>query len=458
MRVELAIPLQLDEILKSLEHKWADPSINNMTVYAISTDSRDVQEGDVFFAFDGEHHNGESFAEEATRKGGVCVCRNRLSNCVQVESTGRAILQLAKYYKSRLSKLKYTVAVTGSVGKSTTKEFVARILSQKYKLHATAGNYNNYLGVSLSVLCAPSDTEALVLELGMNHTGEISELSKCINPDLSIITNIGSSHIGNLGSRENIARAKLEILDGMAGGHLLVPYGEPLLNVAGAIFVANNSSLSDTSLSSTEGGLFSFRFYNDILHGIKFKLSGDHIHSDLALAISAAFMAGLSGEEIKSGVESINSEHLRQRFIRMNGYTIFEDSYNSSYESVIADFIYMKKLGFRNTGAMLGDILELGEEAEAIHRMLGKAAHKYGLSSLFLIGQYARCIADGALECGYDPARIFINDTYSADLSMKQIKKNHLDDELILFKASHRLRLDKIADALVDEERNENGG
>jgi hypothetical protein len=172
--------------------------------------------------------DGEKYIAQALSKGAFAISHNKLSGSIQVEDTSDALLKVASLYKEKTNVSK-TIAITGSVGKSTTVRFLKRILSTCLGVHSPIGNFNNHLGVPYTVFNIQENSTVLITELGMNHENEISALSKCVSPDISVITSIGSSHIGNFGSREKIARAKLEILDGMTGGYVLVPYEEELL-------------------------------------------------------------------------------------------------------------------------------------------------------------------------------------------------------------------------------------
>ena len=452
MRVKLDIPISIEEICKCTKGRLYTDTSKSKYINAICTDTRECQTGDLFIALEGATESGEWYISDAIKKECLALSRSAENGTVFVNDTSKALLNIAKMYKKRIAP-KYTVAVTGSVGKSTTVRFVSTVLSQKYKVHSPNGNYNNHIGVPLTVLSMPRDTEVLVLELGMNHKNEISLLSKCAIPDIGIITTIGTAHIGNLGSREEIALAKLEILDGMNRGKLLLPYGEPLLSKTdSAIFVGRNSSLSDFSLNDS-GDSYSFQSDDTYIDGIEFFDSREHILYNLAFAIAAAELLGLSKEDIINGVKAITPSNLRQRFIELPDFTIFDDSYNASLESISTDLKYISSIK-KPTGAFLGDILELGDNTAHIHRQIGRIAADLKIGHLYLYGEYANYIADGALEAGMNKDNIYINtDISSVDTSISQIKNHHSDKEVILFKASHKLRLDKIADMIENEER-----
>ncbi len=456
MRVKLDIPITIEEICKTTDAQVSSKNDLRSNVEYICTDTRECEANDLFIALGGADQSGENYVGEAKNKKCFVLSAQERSDVITVNNTTEALLKIAKLYKSKLT-LKYTVAVTGSVGKSTTVKFLSKILTSKYKVHSPIGNFNNQLGVPLTILNAPRDTEVLITELGMNHLNEISRLSKYVTPDVGIITSIGSSHIGNLGSRESIAKAKLEITHGMKDGVLLLPYNEPLLaGISNSLFVSYGSSLSDFSLSNSRNGLYDLVSPYGNVNGISFFGGQEHLLSDLAFAISAAQVIGLTESEIIKGVKTITESDLRQRFILLKDFTVFDDSYNASPESILADLRYIASLG-KPFSVFLGDVLELGDSSKIIHEKIGRTAAEFNINNLYLYGKYSEDTAQGAIDAGIDPSRIFINtDISSTDISKKHIKDNHVEGEIILFKASHKLRLDKIADRLAEEERMSN--
>ena len=452
MRIKLDIPLNISEICLAADAPIPTDISPNTMVNFISTDSRECSPGDLFIALNGNRDSGERYVSGVVEKGGLALSVSDGARIIHVNDTAQAFLKISKAYKRKVSP-KYTIAVTGSVGKSTTVQFISTVLRQRYRVHSTIGNFNNHIGVPLTLLSTPKDTEILITELGMNHKGEISRLSKTVNPDIAVITSIGTSHIGNLGSREEIAKAKLEILAGMRTKNLLLPISEELLSgIDGALYVGLNSSLSAYSLSDTGTGYYSFISPDRAIEDIHFFDNREHLLHNLAFAISVADMLGLAEKEISDGVRAITEANLRQRFIELSDFTVFDDSYNASLESIRADLNYITSLG-RPCGAFIGDVLELGNDTEKIHEMIGSAAAKSGVDRLYLHGRYAKHIAHGAIISGMNDKCIFINtDPENARASIEHIKKHHAPGEIILFKASHKLRFDKIADILKNEE------
>ena len=453
MRAELEIPFGIKEIYEITGAVFSDATEPSITINAITTDTRECKENDLFIALNGENESGEKYVREALKKGCHVLSSSHQGGAISVNDTVEGLLKLAKAYKAKVAP-RYTVAVTGSVGKSTTVKFISTILKEQFKVHSTIGNFNNHIGVPLTLLSMPKDTEVLVTELGMNHLGEISRLSHTVNPDIGVITGIGTAHIGNLGSRKKIAEAKLEIRDGMNSNDLLLPASEPLVsNIPLALYVGRNSSLSSFTLNDTDTDTYSFVSKARTINDIVFFDKREHLLSDLAMAISVADMLEMSEKDILSGIHAITHSDLRQRFIELPCFTVFDDSYTASLESIEADLKYISSLG-RPTGAFLGDILELGDDAEPIHRQIGEIAAKLRIDHLYLYGEYSKYVYEGALEGGMDENNIFINcDISSPRISIDHIRNNHTIGEIVLFKASHRLRLDKIADIMKNEER-----
>ena len=444
MRIRLGMPLTAKDISDALNGNLIGLDAKASFIY-LSTDSREVYRGDLYIPLKGETYNGENFIEEVISKGAIPVSTKEISSSIKVASTENLLLTLASYYKSLLKSLKHTVAITGSVGKTTTKEFTKLLLESRFKTHATIDNFNNKIGLPLTVMSAPENTEFLVLEMGMNHKGEISELSKCVNPTISVITNIGSAHIGNLGSRENIACAKLEILDGMKAKKLVIPYGEPLLKSA-------EDSLSFSSKSIDANVYIIYNEGNCVICDGQDRVSENigaaapYLLECLAAAIGVCREAGVRLNDVKHLFSSIFDKNIRQNTFFVNKTAILADYYNASLESVTAaieQLFSMKE--YEHKSALLGDILELGDKAEEIHYTIGKKCGELGSHSLYLFGKYSDHTEAGAISADMPRERIYKNFDLSApDITAKQIYSNMRDNEIILFKASHAVDLGRV--------------
>ena len=446
MRIRLDIPLYLSDIKNAI---GAECDIKNIEVTHITTDSRECFAGDLFIALRGKDNNGENYVSEAISKGAYAVTAQGIENSLTVKDTLSALLDLSKHYKSKLKKLKYTIAITGSVGKTTTKEFLKIICDGKYKTHATKGNENNLLGVPLTILSAKADTEIMILEMGMNHVGEISLLSKCAAPDISVITNIGTAHIGMLKSRTNIAKAKLEIKDGMNGGKLILPYDERLLHGQDqAYYFSLKNKGADIYILYNEGNVTVLN--KNGYYTTSFKPSGEHNLECLCAAVLAAQSIDIPQDVIARQISSISDENTRQSIINVKNFHILADYYNASYESIKAAINHLCALkGYTKKSVLLGTVLELGDMSEEIHRKIGRYAAKKNLNNLYLYGEYAKSIRRGAIDAGYPEDKIFINENRDDPRrTALQISQNCTEGEIILFKASNAIKLGNVLEEL----------
>ncbi len=451
MRIRLDIPLSLVEICREIDTHITD-EFTDVFINYIALDSRLVKPNDLFIAINGKNYRGSDFCGEAIKRGAYVISESMGAGIITVSSAESALGKIASLFKSKLTSLKHTVMITGSVGKSTTKEFIKSIAMNYINTHATVGNFNNLIGAPISILHSAKNSELLVLEAGMNAAGEISRISKIAMPDIGIITNIGTAHIGKLGSRENTAKAKIEIQDGMTSDKLLVPADEPLLFLQSALRVAfSDNENADYSIIARNiyTDHIDFTFKKGGLEYISSTLGigGAHMLKPLAFAIAAADIIGISRDDIKCGIAGIGDEQVRSRYVDFGDFRAFDDSYNASCESVCAalDFIALHR--GRPLGALLADMYELGECTEELHRKIGAYAAKCGISRLYLFGEYAEYIAAGAISEGFAEKLIFINtDINAPEKSAEQILKNHLSGELILMKGSHSARLSRVLD------------
>lgn len=418
----------------------------------IETDSREIQQGDIFLALRGENFDGHDFISAAISRGAACViCDESYTTeadipCLRVGDTLRALGDIASGYLGKVAP-KNVAAVTGSVGKTTTKEYLSALLSVKYKTHKTNGNFNNLIGLPLTILSMPADTEALVLEMGMSARGEIYRLAEIAKPNVAIITVIGSSHIEHLGSRENICLAKCEVLSHLrAGGKLYIPDGEPLLEAQIKGVDTTRVSLERTdgcrayAKNIKEAGFCTTAdVYVDgsCFDALTFPTLGRHCLADALLAIAAAVDLGFCEDEIRSGLLEYRPAGMRQRIREVGGIALIEDCYNASPESMRAslDVLANFDASGRRT-ALLGDMYELGEHSSELHREVGRYAASR-CDTLFTLGRSSVEIAKGAEEAGLPRERIFVFDNISLyEECGRCIAKELTDGDVILAKAS----------------------
>ncbi len=450
MRIKLSIPLSLRELSLAIGNE--DTVFDNLIEY-ISTDTRELSPGDLFITLKGENHNGADFLNEAKMKGAFTLSEDK-SSTIFTKNINDAILKLITYYKAKLTGLKYTVLITGSVGKTSAKEFLYKLCIEKYKTHSTYKNYNNIYGVMHTVLSADRSTEVLIVEVGMNRKGEISPISQALSPDIVVITNVGSAHIGNLGSREEIANAKLEICEGLSNGVTIIPEDEPLLsNAKNAHLVSINPSRYNTliiPLSITQKGSF-FDFYSDnvFLRGLQLKIPGEHILKTFSLALATAVKLKLTEGQINSAIKKINEGLLRQGFIKSSDFLIYDDSYSSSYEALV-ETVKMLLLYKTDISCVLSDILELGDVSEDIHYKAGYTLASLGVKQLFLIGEFRKFYMQGAIDGGMNKDNIHINNMYSDFTFLAKSIKEKICGKILLIKGSHKTGLSELIKKLKE--------
>lgn len=446
----------------------------NVKVYGVCTDSREAEAGVMFAAIKGERTDGHRYISTACQNGCDCFLCERVPaetdavnaeiGFVVVNDTVKALADIAKYYSRRLSAK--TVGITGSVGKTTTKEFVECVLSRKFVTHKTEGNYNSAIGLPLVVLETPPDTEIQILEMGMGNKGDIAYLSDIAVPDIGIITNIGHAHIEALGSRENICKAKLEITESMKKGSILFLNGdEPLLDayensdlVIYRISLKNNRSDIFAQNIKLGFGYCSFDIVDNvtdkICSDVIINTSGEHnIYAALFAYAVGAVAFNMNERDIRSGLAGYQSVGLRQKTTQIKGNTLIEDCYNAGPESMSASLINlcnMGKVSGRGTVAVLGDMLELGEESAKLHRKVGRIAAETEPRYIILFGTQAQYIKEGAIEGGYPCNRICLFKADDHSEAAKKIASLMGGEDIVLFKASRGMRAELISDAVKD--------
>ncbi|MBQ2938721.1 MAG: UDP-N-acetylmuramoyl-tripeptide--D-alanyl-D-alanine ligase [Clostridia bacterium] len=431
-------------------------------------DTRIIKEGDTYIGIKGENFDGNMLWEQAFEKGaktiivqGVDFLKNDLEkfkdrNVIVVKDTIKAISDIARYKRELFGKDFPTVGVTGSVGKTSTKDIIANVVSQKYKTLKTEGNNNNEIGLPFT-LFRLDDHEAAVIEMGMNHFDEISRLTRVAEPTVSVITNIGTSHIGNLGSRENILKAKLEILDGMEKKVLVINNDNDLLH---DLYLKNNDieihtyGIENQSEVMAEDVVLNENDSEFVcnLNGCKFKVKvpvgGIHFVYNSLCAAVVGNLLGLSVDEIRKGIETFELTKKRMDITELkNGVTIINDSYNASFESMQASLKYLGALKKDRKIAVLGDMFELGEYSKELHEKVGEEVAKNGINVLICAGENAKNIVDSAKKSGMSESDIY----YFEDKSEIEefIKKNWRKGDSILFKASNGMRFFEIAESLL---------
>ena len=406
--------MKVKEILKVTKGKMLFGN-EELEVENFSKDTRTIQKGDIYIGIKGEKFDGSNFWNQALDAGATAVIISNIQiskeekekykdkTIIQVEDTFEALYEIAKYKRSLYNIP--VIAVTGSVGKTSTKDIIASVVSQKYKTLKTEGNNNNNIGLPLTILKL-KDHEALVVEMGMNHFGEISLLTN-IAPTLAVITNIGTSHIGNLGSRENILKAKLEILEGMKIPRVIINNDNDLLHkwyeenkekIEIHTYGINNSSdvIAEKIELGEEKSKFVVKTSSEKVN-IDVPVGGEHFVYNALCGFMVGKVLGLTAKEIQNGISKFELTKKRMDIrVLKNGATLINDSYNASYESMKASLKYLSSRTDLRKIAVLGDMLELGDFSKELHEKVGEEVANDNIDVLICRGEFAKNIISKA--------------------------------------------------------------
>lgn len=421
-----------------------------------ATDSREVKEGDCFLCIRGERTDGHLYIASAEENGAACfLCEEDLKTklpYIKVKSVTEGLQNMALHHRKTSLFDTKIVAVTGSVGKTTTKELTAVVLSEAYKTYKTRGNKNSETGLPITVLETESGHQAAVVEMGMSGLGEIRTLSKVALPDIGIITNIGLSHIEHRKTQENILKAKTEIVDGMApSSPLLLNADDPLLfgwkGWENILFFGIRNPAADFRAEEIAGDDHSVRF--TIVHGKErvpagIPIAGVHNVYNALAAVASGVLLGIPLEKGAEGLKNYVSPPMRQKIYETKGITVFEDCYNAVPDSVIASLQVLKRMNGRRI-ALLGDMLELGERSAELHRLVGQSLS--GVDFCISYGPHAEDYAEGARNAGLPRENIFAFPVRE-EASRKLIETVRKGD-CILFKASRGMHAEEVLKELL---------
>ena len=436
----------------------ADPEVELVT-----TDSRELRPGCVFVAFPGERFDGHDFAAKAAAEGAAFVVVNHPVEGVPAEKmvvcpdSYHAMMVMGANYRSQYHPK--VVGVTGSVGKTTTKQMTYAALSGFGNTIKTEGNQNNELGMPRTLMRLASDTEYAVIEMGMSHAGEIHRLAQAARPDVGIITCIGVSHIGNLGSQENICKAKLEICDGLPeGAPLVLNYDDPFLRKAelpGHVrpvwfsMVDENADVCALSIRQEKEGMsFLLEDQEAGTFMVRIPAMGRHNVANALAAYCAATRLGCAPRRVIQGLSDFEQTGRRQKLVDCNGITVIEDCYNANPDSMKAALAMFKEFPCKRRFALLGDMLELGQMSREAHEELGRLAAESGLYCLITYGEQAKRTAVVAAAKGVETLHA---DSYreAADALLSRVQPG----DAILVKASHGMALEKVLDIFYEEHK-----
>ena len=428
-------------------------------VELVTTDSREVKPGCIFVAFPGERFDGHDFAARALEQGAEYVVVNHPVPGVPEE---KAILCPDSYHAMMVMGANYRsqyhpkmVGVTGSVGKTTTKQMTYAALSGFGETIKTEGNQNNELGMPRTLMRLESSTEYAVIEMGMSHAGEIDRLARAARPDVGIITCIGVSHIGNLGSQENICKAKLEICNGLPeGAPLVLNYDDKFLRAAKLpahvkpvwfSLADENADVCALSIRQEEDGMsFVLEDQEEGTFVVKIPAMGKHNVANALAAYCAATRLGLNARRVIAGLADFEQTGMRQKIVHSNGVDVIEDCYNANPVSMKASLDVLKEAKGRKV-AVLGDMGELGTDEAALHAEVGTHAGTCGIDALYCAGPLCEHLAKAAKEAD---SKLEVRHFADRESLMAELPKLLQDGDQILVKASHFMEYGKIVEML----------
>lgn len=427
------------------------------TINKISIDTRQLSKGDIFVAIKGERANGHEFVKEACKKGAACLIIDKDVQIgdhgvgiIKVDDTGKALADIARFKRRKISAK--TIAITGSVGKTTTKEILTCILSKaSFSVNASKGNFNNELGIPLTIINeASSSSQILILEMAMRSKGQIHQLCEIGQPNCGIITNIGKSHLGEFGSEKEIAVAKGELAQYLNDNDVLAlnidnPWTQFIKKMTKANIVTfGTSEKADIRFFDVRQspGLSSFKVkYKGEIHNAQTDTSGIHIIENIAAAAAIAVSTSMELEEIIKAISSLSEFLSRQAIFDIGDLTVIDDTYNASPESTKKGLDILSLYEDRRRVAVLGNMAELGGQAESLHFKLGEYVLKSGVDLLITVGDMGTHIYRGARSFGYtNNYEHFETTEEAADELPNMLKKG----DVVLVKGSRCMSMERI--------------
>lgn len=438
----------LQEILKATNAKIIKNEEADDLKFTFSTDTRNIEEGQIYLPLKGVNFDGESFINKALEAGAVgyfCTKGQVFNNSrliLQVDDTLTAYLELAKFYKEKINPV--TVAITGSSGKTTTKEMAYCVASEKFKTHKSELNFNNEIGLCKTILSMPEDTEVLILEMGMRGLGEIELLSKYSEPDIAIIANVGTAHIGRLGSRENIAKAKCEIINYLKENGVLIAHDDELIKAQNCADKKQSIyfSLDNINILKRTIGYSKFEYKN---FRYELNIEGDYNIQNALAVIEMGLKLGINPTDINKGLQKYLPLEKRWEIEAIKGFKIINDSYNANPESMkgviktVLD-IYPPPILF-----VLGDMGELGTEEALYHKQIGQFIYDNYQKDfqVITVGKLAKEISQVLNEKGISSLN-FSDNIKTAIYILDNVKIG----TTIILKASRSMKLEEIIETI----------
>ncbi|MGO5022033.1 UDP-N-acetylmuramoyl-tripeptide--D-alanyl-D-alanine ligase [Lawsonibacter sp. LCP25S3_G6] len=455
--------ITLGQLLQAVDGQLLGEFDKNTPIFHVDTDSRDIHPGSLFIPLAGERFDGHAYINAALESGaaGCLTQRERESYqpgkfYVKVSSTQRALRDLAAWYKEQFQ-IPF-VAVTGSVGKTTAKDMLAAVLGVKYKVLKTEGNFNNNIGLPLTLLRLDSSHQVGVVEMGMDKFGEIDYLGGIVKPEVGVITNIGDAHIERLGSRENIFKAKCELLPHIKPDGLLVLNGDdPMLATlrghapVQTVFCGQGEGMEYRAQITGGDGVSHIHCRLTTPHmdrEVCIPALGEHMVYPTLIAAAVAERFGLTADEIEQGIRQFVPTRMRMNILRRgNGIIILDDTYNANPQSMRAAISVLSDSQSSYKIAVLGDMLELGPFSPALHAEVGEYLGQAGIQCLVAVGEQSAAMAQGARDAGV-PQVLYCQDKGEA---MERLPMLLRGDCTILVKASRGMKMEDITAFLVKQ-------
>jgi len=461
------LQIALNELSKVVKGELiTGPHSGEQMIRGISTDSREIAKDNLFVAIPGERFDGHRFIEESAERGAkaAMVARDKKQmidqklfqkiSLILVEDTRRALGELASWYRRKFDIP--AVAVTGTNGKTTTKDMIAEVLSSRFRVLKSPRSYNNLVGVPLTLFQLNSDSEVLVVELGMSGPGEIGLLTRVSRPTMGVITNIGPAHLESMQSVEKIAQAKFELPENMSSPRTLIlnaddrilmkrmEMGEKDERVI-SFGIRKRADFIADEIGVNEEGYVNFRVNGKV--PIQLKLLGEHNIYNALAAFAVGVLFGIDHRKIKRKLEGYSPPELRMELVRIGDIKVINDSYNANPVSMEKALETLKNLKSRGRKvAVLGDMLELGEKAKEFHLQVGKKAASTGVDLLILVGELARFIGEGAEQAGMNPGDILVfeNNQKVSHYLLDNLKGG----DVVLVKGSRKMKTEEVVLAL----------
>ena len=457
--------ITIKDIIEVCKGKLIFGDINKECIN-FSTDTRNIKPGDVYIGLKGEKFDGSQLYKQALEAGAsVCILQDvEIDNATKNKYTDRAIIivkdtlkalqQIAKYKRSKYNIP--VIAITGSVGKTSTKDIIASVVATKYNVLKTEGNFNNHIGVPLTILRLKNHN-AMVVEMGMSNQGEISLLTDIAKPTIAVITNIGTAHIGNLGSRENILKTKLEILEGLSkDGTLIINNDNDMLHMWNEnnkkykvldFGIENNSKIMAKNIQIESTSSTYTVEQNNEKYNIEVPIASKVFIYNSLSAICVGKLLDIQMNKIIEGIKNFELTKNRMEIKNVNGITIINDCYNANFDSMKASIESLAKMSGERKIAILGDMLELGEFSKKLHSDLGGEIYSNNIDILITVGEESKNIAQTAIKKGMNTSNIYVLNNNEEVINL--IKKIKQEGDCILIKASHGMNFKKIVDSLL---------